>query len=129
MQQSTSLRRPTRTEATGINSDAGIKSDAGIAVTLGSLMNLTRQERHALIQAYHEAAWACHVVFMMDNSPSMSPEAFKSACDRYAHGNDVAARIAHDYLVLGKDTKLPIVPPEWYRAMEDALKRNRAETT
>ena len=53
----------------------------------------------------------------------------KSTCNRYAHGNDVAARIAHDYFVLGKDTKLPIVPPEWYRTMEDALKRNRAETT
>ena len=35
-------------------------------------------------------------------------------------GNKVAARIAHEYLTLGKDVKLPIVPPEWLLAVKNA---------
>ena len=101
--------------------ETGAAPSNAAGITLESLMNLTRKERFDLIQSYHEAAWACHVVLMMTGDmPPMSPAAFKSACYRYAHGNAVAARIAHDYLTCGKDVKLPVVPPEWYRAMEEA---------
>ena len=103
-------------------------SDA-CGITLSSLMNLTHKERRGMIEAYHEAVWVCHIVMMMSNMPPMPPVEFKNYCIRYSHGNLVAARIAHDYLTCGKDVKLPVVPPEWYRAMEEALKRNRAETT
>ena len=87
---------------------AATSSDAGL--TLSSIMSLTHEERRDLMQAYHEAAWACHIVTMAS-----------TPCDRYSHGNNTAARIAQYYLTLGKDVKLPVVPPEWYRAVQDAL--------
>ena len=100
--------------------ETGAASSDACGITLSSLMNLTHKERRDLLQAYHEAAYVCHIVTMMSIMPPMSPAAFKDACDRFSHGNNVAARIAHDYLTLGKDVKLPVVPPEWYRAVEEA---------
>lgn len=95
-------------------------SDAA-GITLDSFMSLTYAERRDMMQAYHEAAWACHIVMMMSDKPPMSPAAFDDTCNRYSHGNEVAARIAKYWLTLGKDAKLPIVPPEWYKAVENAL--------
>lgn len=94
---------------------------SNVGITLDSFMSLTYEERRDMMQAYHEAAWACHIVMMMSNKPPMSPEAFDDTCNRYSHGNRVAARIAKYYLTLGKDAKLPIVPPEWYKVVENAL--------
>mgnify|MGYP003590310512 CR=1 FL=1 len=106
--------KDTQTETGAAPSDA-------CGITLSSLMNLTHKERRDVVEAYHDAAWACHIVMMMSSTlPPMSPAAFKNACDRFSHGNNGAARIAHDYLTLGKDIKLPVVPPEWYRAVEEA---------
>ena len=98
---------------------AATSSDAGL--TLSSFKSLTHKERRDLMEAYHEAAWACHIVTMASTLPPMPPAEFNDACDRYSHGNNTAARIAQYYLTLGKDVKLPVVPPEWYRAVQDAL--------
>ena len=93
-----------------------------VGITLDSFMSLTYAERRDMMQAYHEAAWACHIVMMMmSDKPPMSTEAFDDTCNRYSCGNTVAARIAKYWLTLGKDVKLPIVPPEWYKAVENAL--------
>ena len=90
-------------------------------ITLDSFMSLTYEERRALMQSWHAAAGACHIVMMISDKPPMSPHALQDNCRRYSHGNEVAARIAYDYLTLGKDVKLPSVPPEWYQAVESAL--------
>ena len=101
--------------------ETGAAPSDACCLTLESFMSLTHQERRDMLQALHEATWACHVVMMMMNSaPPMSPAILKNTCDRYAHGNKAAARIAHDYLTLGKDVKLPIVPPEWLQAVKNA---------
>lgn len=97
---------------------AATSSDAGI--TLSAFMNLTHEERRDLLQAYHEAARVCHIVMMMSKMPPMSPVAFENYCILYSHGNMGAARIAHDYLTLGKDVEMPRVPVGWYRAVENA---------
>ena len=102
------------------HTETGAATSRSAAVTLDSLMNLTHKERCDLVQAYHEAVWACHIVAMMSDRSPMSPADFKAACDRYSHGNKAAARIAHDYLTLGNDVQLPIVPADWYRAVENA---------
>lgn len=94
-------------------------SDA-CGITLSSFMSLTHEERRDLLQVYHEAICVCHTVMMMSTMPPMSPAAFNDACDRYSHGNKVAANIAYNYLILGKDVKLPSVPVEWYQAVENA---------
>ena len=102
-------------------------SDAA-GITLDSFMSLTYAERRALMQSWHAAAGACHIVMMISDKPPMPPHALQDNCRRYSHGNEVAARIAYDYLTLGKDVKLPSVPPEWYQAVKDAIRAQYLQT-